>query len=94
MSEHVAREAEGIVKASEYGGREPTANWQRWLLVIIAVAWSLFQLYASYFGTLNPQKIGSIHLAFGFALAFLANIATRNGKRKRETETRLRFLHL
>ncbi|MBS64524.1 TRAP transporter permease [Salinisphaera sp.] len=72
MSEHVAREAEGIVKASEYGGREPTANWQRWLLVAIAVAWSLFQLYASYFGTLNPQKIGSIHLAFGFALAFLA----------------------
>ncbi|WP_348767100.1 TRAP transporter permease [uncultured Salinisphaera sp.] len=72
MSEHVAREAEGIVKASEYGGREPTANWQRWLLVVIAVAWSLFQLYASYFGTLNPQKIGSIHLAFGFALAFLA----------------------
>ena len=72
MSEHVSREAEDIVKATEYGGREPALNWQRWLLVAIAVAWSLFQLYASYFGTLNPQKIGSIHLAFGFALAFLA----------------------
>lgn len=72
MSEHVTPEAEDIVKASEYGGREPAIAWQRWLLVAIAVAWSLFQLYASYFGTLNPQKIGSIHLAFGFALAFLA----------------------
>ncbi|MES1941357.1 TRAP transporter, 4TM/12TM fusion protein [Salinisphaera sp. T5B8] len=72
MSEHVSREAEDIVKATEYGGREPKLAWQRWLLVAIAVAWSLFQLYASYFGTLNPQKIGSIHLAFGFALAFLA----------------------
>jgi TRAP transporter 4TM/12TM fusion protein len=72
MTEHVQPEAEDIVKASEYGGRAPAIAWQRWLLVTIAVAWSLFQLYASYFGTLNPQKIGSIHLAFGFALAFLA----------------------
>lgn len=72
MTEHVNPEAEELVKASEFGGREPNAAWQRWLLVVIAVAWSLFQLYASYFGTLNPQKIGSIHLAFGFALAFLA----------------------
>ncbi|MES1928009.1 TRAP transporter, 4TM/12TM fusion protein [Salinisphaera dokdonensis CL-ES53] len=72
MTEHVKPEAEDIVKASEYGGRAPAIAWQRWLLVTIAVSWSLFQLYASYFGTLNPQKIGSIHLAFGFALAFLA----------------------
>jgi TRAP transporter 4TM/12TM fusion protein len=72
MTEHIHAEAEDIVKASEYGGREPDVRWQRWLLIVIAVAWSLFQLYASYFGTLNPQKVGSIHLAFGFALAFLA----------------------
>jgi len=71
MSDTKSVQAEDIVKG-EYGGREPSAGWQRWLLVIIAVAWSLFQIYASYFGTLNPQKIGSIHLAFGFALAFLA----------------------
>lgn len=71
MSDTKSVEAEDIVKG-EYGGREPNATWQRWLLVIIAVAWSLFQIYASYFGTLNPQKVGSIHLAFGFALAFLA----------------------
>lgn len=65
-------DADDIVKASEYGGRQPAIAWQRWLLAVIAVGWSVFQLYASYTGTLNPQKIGSIHLAFGFALAFLA----------------------
>jgi TRAP transporter 4TM/12TM fusion protein len=72
MVEHVQAEAAAIVQTSEYGGREPGIAWQRWLLVGIAIAWSLFQLYASYSGTLNPQQIGSIHLAFGFALAFLA----------------------
>lgn len=72
MVEHVGAEAADLVKSSEFGAREPRATWQRWLLIGIAVAWSLFQIYASYFGTLNPQKIGSIHLAFGFALAFLA----------------------
>src|SRR5699024_295647 len=66
------KKAEEMVKASDYGARDPRSTWQRWLLVIIAVGWSLFQLYASYTGTLNPQKVGSIHLAFGFALAFLA----------------------
>ena len=72
MAEHVPSDADSIVKSSEYGGREPSLGWQRWLLIVIAVAWSLFQIYATYFGTLNPQKVGSIHLAFGFALAFLA----------------------
>lgn len=65
-------EADAIVESAQQGGRRPANAWQRRLVVAIAVAWSLFQLYASYTGTLNPQKIGSIHLAFGFALAFLA----------------------
>ena len=72
MNDTVRPEAEELVAAGEYGVRAPRAAWQRWLLVTIAVAWSVFQLYATYTGTLNPQKIGSIHLAFGFALAFLA----------------------
>ncbi|SHM13402.1 TRAP transporter permease [Vreelandella subglaciescola] len=64
-------EAQRIVE-SEYGARKPHSRWQRWLLVLIAVSWSLFQLYATYFGSLSPQKLGAIHLAFGFALAFLS----------------------
>ena len=46
-------------------------------------------------GTCNFAVPSADQVAFlAFAMAFLANIATRNGKRKRETETRLRFLHL
>ncbi|NNC23156.1 TRAP transporter permease [Salinisphaera sp. USBA-960] len=72
MGEMPNTESASNIEASDRGDRQPRAAWQRWLLALIAVAWSLFQLYASYTGTLNPQKVGSIHLAFGFALAFLA----------------------
>ena len=65
-------EAQRIVAKSEYGARIPHSAWQRWLLILIAVGWSLFQLFATYTGLLSPQKLGAIHLAFGFALAFLA----------------------
>ncbi|MBB3189692.1 TRAP transporter permease [Halomonas cerina] len=65
-------EAQRVIKASEYGARAPRRPWLRWLLILIAVGWSLFQLYATYSGAISPQKLGAIHLAFGFALAFLA----------------------
>lgn len=60
------------IAESEQGARKPRRRWQRWLLILIAVVWSLFQLYATYFGSLSPQKLGAIHLAFGFSLAFLS----------------------
>lgn len=60
------------IAESEQGARKPHRRWQRWLLILIAVGWSLFQLYATYFGSLSPQKLGAIHLAFGFTLAFLS----------------------
>ncbi|NWN82668.1 MAG: TRAP transporter permease [Halomonas sp.] len=65
-------EAQRIVAESDYGARMPHGRWQRWLLVLLAVGWSLFQLYATYFGSLSPQKLGAFHLTFGFALAFLS----------------------
>ncbi|MCO5102018.1 MAG: TRAP transporter permease [Burkholderiaceae bacterium] len=67
-----AHEAAELVKASDHGARDPRHAWQRWMLALIAVGWSLFQVYASYAGTINTQITGAIHLAFGFALAFLA----------------------
>lgn len=75
-------EAQRIVKAGEFGARVPQQPWLRWLLVLIAVGWSLFQLYATYFGVLGQQKLGAIHLAFGFALAFLA-YPTKKGPAER-----------
>ncbi|SDL17022.1 TRAP transporter, 4TM/12TM fusion protein [Modicisalibacter muralis] len=65
-------EAQRIVDAADVGARAPRQQWLRWLLILIAVSWSVFQLYATYFGSISPQKVGAIHLAFGFALAFLA----------------------
>lgn len=65
-------EARKLVESSEFGGRQPRHAWQRWLLFAIAVGWSTFQLYAIYTGAIPPQKLGAYHLAFGFALAFLA----------------------
>ncbi|MFC3281995.1 TRAP transporter permease [Litchfieldella rifensis] len=75
-------EAQRIVQASEFGARVPQRPWLRWLLVLIAVGWSLFQLYATYFGALGQQKLGAVHLAFGFALAFLA-YPTKKGPAER-----------
>lgn len=75
-------EAQRIVKESEFGGRAPRQPWLKWLLILTAVGWSLFQLYATYSGALSPQKLGAIHLAFGFALAFLA-YPTKRGPTQR-----------
>ncbi|MEX0607085.1 MAG: TRAP transporter permease, partial [Halofilum sp. (in: g-proteobacteria)] len=65
-------EAQRLVERSEFGGRKPNRAWLGWLLFAMAAGWSAFQLYAVYTGAIPPQKLGSIHLAFGLALAFLA----------------------
>jgi TRAP transporter 4TM/12TM fusion protein len=60
------------ILAEETGGRKPRARWLRALLFAVALSWSLFQLWAIDSGSLNPQNLGAIHLAFGLTLAFLA----------------------
>lgn len=60
------------ILAEETGGRKPANAWIRRLLFAIGLVWSLFQIWATETGTLNPQNLGAIHLAFGLALAFLA----------------------
>src|SRR5690606_1949695 len=52
----------------------------RWLIVALCVAWSLFQLWAVWAGTLNPQRMGAIHLAFAMAIVFLAFPASRSSR--------------
>ena len=41
-----------------------------WIITLIAFAWSIFQLYVSYF-PVNSTIVRSIHLAFAMVLAFL-----------------------
>lgn len=65
----------------EIGKRYFTRAWEGKITLIFAVAWSIFQLYATWVGTLDSIQIGSIHLAFALALAFLAypaNLKSQN----------------
>ncbi|OIQ79024.1 DctM-like transporters [mine drainage metagenome] len=64
----------------ESGTRRPHARGLRTLLFALATSWSAFQLWAIADGGLNPQILASIHLAFAFALCFLAHPG-RHGKR-------------
>lgn len=50
----------------------------RWILYIIGVGWSVFQVYTGAFGLLPAQLQRSIHLAFAFALAYLLYPARRS----------------
>jgi TRAP transporter 4TM/12TM fusion protein len=72
--------AQEILKRVEYGAREPRSVWLRRLLYVLAVVWSVFQVYATWAGRLDPLRLGPIHLAFGFTLAFLV-YPSRRGPR-------------
>ncbi len=62
------KDAALLVEESELGGRRPK-GWARFLLFGLGVAWSLFQLWATELGTLDPLRLRAVHLAFALALA-------------------------
>jgi len=72
-------DAEQLMIETEYGGRDP-ANWQKLLIFIIAVSWSAFQLFASWLGKIDPMILRAVHLAFAFAISFLA-YPSKNARR-------------
>jgi len=72
-------DAEQLMIETEYGGRNP-ANWQKILIFLIAVTWSAFQLFASWLGKIDPMVLRSVHLAFAFAISFLA-YPSKNARR-------------
>lgn len=71
-----------IMEEVEFGGRKPQ-NWTRWLIFGLALAWSSFQVYATWVGVLDPLTFRAIHLAFAFALVFLVFPFNKNSSRKR-----------
>jgi TRAP transporter 4TM/12TM fusion protein len=75
------KDASLLLEESELGGRRPK-GWARRVLFALAVAWSLFQLWATEVGTLDPIRLRAIHLGFALALAFLA-YPGRRGPRDR-----------
>ncbi|RWL20009.1 MAG: TRAP transporter fused permease subunit [Mesorhizobium sp.] len=82
-------ELEQLVAEADTGGRHPGGTVGR-ILLWVAVAWSLFQLwYASPlpfvfgFGILNDTEARAIHLGFALFLTFLAYPALRSSPRDR-----------
>ncbi|HAI28176.1 MAG TPA: C4-dicarboxylate ABC transporter, partial [Thalassospira sp.] len=67
-----------LIAENDTGARQPTGLTAK-ILLWLAVAWSLFQLWMASplpfifnFGVLNSTEARSIHLAFAIFLAFMA----------------------
>ena len=68
---------EAMVASADTGGRNPTNASVAKLITLVALAWSLFQLwiasplpFALGFGVFNDTESRSIHLAFAIFLTF------------------------
>ena len=76
-------ELDELVASSDTGGRTP-GGFAGKLILVVALAWSLFQLWIASpipfmvnFGVFNDTEARSIHLAFALFLAFAAYPAAR-----------------
>jgi len=74
--------AQRLVEETELGGRKPT-NWSRWVVLGLAVGWSVFQVWATWVGSLDALFFRATHLAFAFALVFLVYPFNRRSRRDR-----------
>ncbi len=81
------QDLQDLIAENDTGARQPTGMTAR-ILLYVAVAWSLFQLwlasplpYIFSFGVFNSTEARSIHLAFAVFLAFLAYPAFKNSPR-------------
>jgi TRAP transporter 4TM/12TM fusion protein len=72
--------AELLKKVDREAGARELTGIPRWIVYVIGVAWSCFQVYTSAFGLLPAQLQRSVHLAFAFALTYLLFPARRKGK--------------
>ena len=63
--------ARRIQEEEELGLRRPR-DWTRFVVPVIGISWSLFQLSLASWLTLNSTIIRSIHLGFAFLIVFLA----------------------
>lgn len=81
--------AERLVEDAEFGSRH-ASQWGRWLIVVIAVGWSLFHLALPTLVILNSDYVRAIHLMFAIALAFMSFPALK----KRKTGGVMSFLSM
>lgn len=78
------QELDELVASSDTGARTP-AGWVGTLILVVALCWSLFQLWIASplpflfnFGVLDSTETRSIHLAFALFLAYMAYPAERS----------------
>ena len=77
-----------LVAEADTGGRKPDDGFSRWLLLLVPLAWSLFQLwyasplpYTLRIGVFNAGEARAIHLAFALILVFTAYPALNSSPR-------------
>ncbi|MEG3641589.1 TRAP transporter permease [Magnetococcus sp. PR-3] len=73
-------EAERIVEEVEGGTRHPE-GWIGSLLILLALSWSLFQLWVAQ-TAINDTLVRSIHLAFAMILAYWAHPYSKSSDKK------------
>ncbi|OSQ49573.1 TRAP transporter permease [Thalassospira alkalitolerans] len=81
------QDLQDLIAENDTGARQPTGTTAR-ILLYVAVAWSLFQLwlasplpYVVNFAVFNSTEARSIHLAFAIFLAFMAYPAFKSSPR-------------
>ncbi len=70
--QHGAHAAQKLVEEAETGVRYPSQGWQRWVIPLIAAAWSLFQLSLADILVIQADITRAIHLAFAITLVYLS----------------------
>jgi TRAP transporter 4TM/12TM fusion protein len=75
-------EAQRIAEEAEGGSRNLENSTLGWLIPVVAVAWSLFQLSIASFLILNSTYIRAIHFSFAILLVFLTHPMLKNKKKR------------
>lgn len=69
-SHRVQESAQEIMARSESGGRAPKSRTASWVITLLCLGWSAFQLYIAY-RPIDSHVARAWHLAFALSLAFL-----------------------
>ncbi len=84
----MSKEAQDLVTEAETGGREPSNKIVAKLILYLALAWSLFQLYVSsplvleFTPWINSDVVRKVHLIFAGFLAYLSYLPFKNSPKR------------
>jgi len=74
------QEQAAILAEQEEGQRHFLGNWAR-IILVLAVVWTVFQLYMSSYGVMDAIKFRAWHLGFLLVFSFLLYPRTKKSKR-------------